>query len=76
MAALIREIQRMCLDKIKSYDNILAKDKDNDKALYERGQAKFFRAMTAAWDAGDDKPFHDDITEDLRTALTYAPYGL
>jgi hypothetical protein len=73
MAALTHEIQRLCRDKIKSYDNILAKDKNNDKALYERGQAKFFLAMTAAWESGDDKPFHDDITEDLRTAHANAP---
>jgi hypothetical protein len=69
MAALIHEIQRICRDKIKSYDNILAKDTNNDKALYERGQAKFFWAMAAAWEAGDGNAFHDDITADLRTAL-------
>jgi hypothetical protein len=73
MAVLTHEIQRMCRDKIKSYDNILAKDKNNDKVLYERGQAKFFLAMAAAWETSDDKPFHDDITEDLRTALANAP---
>ncbi|MDR1219057.1 MAG: hypothetical protein LBK73_05540 [Treponema sp.] len=72
-AALTHEIQRMRRDKIKSYDTILAKDKNNDKALYERGQAKFFLAMTAAWEEGGDKPFHDDITEDLRAALACAP---
>jgi hypothetical protein len=75
MAGLIREIQRFCGDKIKSCDNILATDKNNDKTLYERGQAKFFLAMAAAWETGDDKPFHDDITGDLRAALASAPAG-
>jgi hypothetical protein len=31
--------------------------------------------MTAAWETGDDIPFHDDITEDLRAAIAGTPAG-
>jgi hypothetical protein len=73
MSSLSYKIQRLCKDKITSYDNVLAKDRSNDKAFYERAQAKFFLAMATAWEAGSDDAFHDEITADLHTALTIAP---
>jgi hypothetical protein len=63
----------MCRDRIKSFDNILANDKNNAEYRYERGEAKFFLAMVTAWETGDDAPFHDDITEDLKAAIDNAP---
>jgi hypothetical protein len=73
MTELTSEIKKMFNKKIELYDNVLAREKNNYKILFERGQAKFFLAMATAWKTHDDEPFHDDITEDLRTAIKYAP---